>query len=64
MFEWAAYHTLARELATRSGDEAALRTAVSRAYYAAFCRARNFFCVEKVSIPMICEVTELYGADI
>lgn len=42
MFEWASYHTLARELAARSNDEAALRTAVSRAYYAAFCRARNF----------------------
>ena len=41
MFDWADYLTLAQELATRSSDEAALRSAVSRAYYAAFCQARN-----------------------
>jgi uncharacterized protein (UPF0332 family) len=41
MFDWADYLTLAQELATRSSDEAALRSAISRAYYAAFCEARN-----------------------
>ena len=41
MFNWADYLALAQELATRSSDEAALRSAVSRAYYAAFCQARN-----------------------
>ena len=41
MFDWADYLTLAQELATRRSDEAALRPAVSRAYYAAFCQARN-----------------------
>jgi len=32
-FNWTAYFTLANELAARHGDEAALRTAISRAYY-------------------------------
>ncbi len=41
MFDWADYLTLAQELVTRRDDEAALRSAVSRAYYAAFCQARN-----------------------
>ena len=41
MFVWAEYLMLARDLATQGADEAALRTAVSRAYYAAFCTARN-----------------------
>ena len=35
MFDWAKYLGLAEELAGR-GDEAALRSAISRAYYAAF----------------------------
>lgn len=49
-FNWAAYLALARELAgrpttrrprTASYEQAQLRSAISRAYYAAFCRARN-----------------------
>ena len=32
-FNWIAYFTLANELAARNDDEAALRTAISRAYY-------------------------------
>jgi len=38
MFDWQQYLTLAQELRTRR-DEAALRSAISRAYYAAFCTA-------------------------
>ena len=40
-FDWAEYLILARQL-QRSGEEAKLRTAISRAYYAAFCKARNY----------------------
>ncbi|HFE46612.1 MAG TPA: hypothetical protein ENJ18_14145 [Nannocystis exedens] len=38
-FNWIDFHTLAEELAQR-GDEASLRTAVSRSYYAVFNVAR------------------------
>jgi len=45
-FDWIAYLTLARELAEQGErpprDEAKLRCALSRAYYAAFCAARNY----------------------
>ena len=45
-FDWREYLDLARELAGLRGygysQEAAERTAVSRAYYAAFCWARNY----------------------
>lgn len=40
-FNWIEYLKLAEELAERSGDEAAQRAAVSRAYYAVYCYARN-----------------------
>ena len=44
-FDWSEYLILAQELAgqaTRpSSQEAKLRSAISRAYYAAFCKARN-----------------------
>ncbi len=44
-FDWAEYLNLAQELAGRattpSTREARMRSAVSRAYYAAFCKARN-----------------------
>lgn len=40
MFDWATLLNLAEELAQRP-DEASQRSAVSRAYYAAFCSARN-----------------------
>jgi uncharacterized protein (UPF0332 family) len=39
-FDWTQYLGLAQELAQRS-DEAALRTAISRAYYAVFCLSRD-----------------------
>ncbi len=48
-FDWADYLTLAKELATRD-DEAAQRSAMSRAYYAAFHSARSFLRQEGVSI--------------
>ncbi|MEG4628907.1 HEPN domain-containing protein [Microcoleus sp. AR_TQ3_B6] len=40
-FEWSEYFYLAKELAETS-KEAELRSAVSRAYYSAFCLARNY----------------------
>src|SRR6266849_725492 len=45
-FDWSNYLDLARELqrqgAVHSSKEAELRSAISRAYYAAFCKARNY----------------------
>ena len=40
-FDWSVYFNLAKELAETS-KEAELRSAVSRAYYSAFCLARNY----------------------
>jgi uncharacterized protein (UPF0332 family) len=40
-FDWSEYFILAKELAQTS-KEAELRSAVSRAYYSAFCLARNY----------------------
>lgn len=44
-FDWSEYLELAQELAGdgagSSNEEAKLRSSVSRAYYAAFCKARN-----------------------
>ena len=44
-FDWREYLSLARALQTQAGpcaaQEAALRSATSRAYYGAFCHARN-----------------------
>ncbi len=40
-FDWSEYFNLAKELAETS-KEAELRSAVSRAYYSAFCLARNY----------------------
>lgn len=45
-FNWSEYLNLARELAGKStnvsSEEAKLRSAISRAYYAAFIQTRNF----------------------
>ena len=38
-FDWQDYYVLAKELSERE-EEAALRSAISRAYYAAFCSAQ------------------------
>ena len=41
-FDWSEYLHLARQLAENpTSREASLRSAISRAYYAAFCTARN-----------------------
>lgn len=49
-FDWSEYLTLAQELASTSTtspiEEAKLRSAISRAYYAAFCKARNYLIYE------------------
>lgn len=42
VFDWSQYLVLAEALATQPDNEAALRSAVSRAYYAAFCSAREY----------------------
>lgn len=46
-FDWSEYLNLAQELAATNSDssansEAKLRSAISRAYYATFCLARNY----------------------
>ena len=41
VFDWSQYLVLAEELAEQKDNEAALRSTVSRAYYAAFCLARE-----------------------
>lgn len=51
VFDWAKYLILAEELQVRGEDEAALRSALSRAYYAVFCKARNRLLQEGISIP-------------
>jgi uncharacterized protein (UPF0332 family) len=55
-FDWSEYLILAQELAAQgsssSNKEARLRSAISRAYYAAFCMARNHLISrEKRAIP-------------
>lgn len=43
---------MAKELAKEADDEAKLRSAISRAYYAAFCTANNYMCNnDNKSIP-------------
>ena len=49
-FDWMKYLTLAKELARRP-DEEAQRTAVSRAYYAVFGRARLRLQADGVVLP-------------
>jgi hypothetical protein len=49
-FDWADFLTLAKELAKRT-EESAQRTAISRAYYAAYGIACHFVRREKVAIP-------------
>ena len=51
VFDWAKYLVLAEELGTSRMNEAALRSAISRAYYATFCKARNYLRHEGVRIP-------------
>ncbi len=51
MFNWAEYLELAEVLVGVEPQEAAWRSAVSRAYYAAFKSAYNFLCAEGVRLP-------------
>ena len=51
MFDWSEFLDVAEELAQRTGDEAALRTAIGRAYYAAFGLARDHLVRSGVRIP-------------
>jgi uncharacterized protein (UPF0332 family) len=48
-FDWADYLTFAEEIAQRP-DEAALRSAISRAYYSAYCKARNHLSQSGVNV--------------
>ncbi len=41
-FDWSKYYDLASELVSTDTDEAKQRSSISRAYYAAFCLARNY----------------------
>ena len=50
-FDWVDFLTLAERLATDPGDEAAQRTAISRAYYAAYHAAAA--CVRAKGILMV-----------
>jgi len=49
VFDWYGFLALADELAARAGDEAAARTAISRAYYAAFHAGRAY--LDRINIP-------------
>jgi len=50
-FDWSEYYKLSKELAGQttgsSTEEARLRSAISRAYYAVFCTARNYWSVKE-----------------
>jgi uncharacterized protein (UPF0332 family) len=64
-FDWSEYLTLAKVLAgqdARPSKESGLRTAISRAYYAAFCKARNFL-RDKDKDPQI-STLGAYSADV
>lgn len=51
MFDWADLLDLAEELVQRTGDEAAERSAISRASYACFCTARRSLDPDGLRIP-------------
>ena len=48
-FDWTEYARLAGELRTR-GDEASLRTAISRAYYSVYHQARDYLLAEGIQL--------------
>ena len=49
-FDWVDYLTLAQELGQRP-DAAALRSTISRAYYAAYCKARQQLRESGLNVP-------------
>jgi hypothetical protein len=51
MFDWSRYLDLADELARRVSDEAAERSAISRAYYAAFGMSRRHLVQSGIVVP-------------
>lgn len=51
-FAWNDYLALAKSLASAGADEASLRTAVSRAYYAAFHEARRYVAAAKPDVDL------------
>jgi hypothetical protein len=52
-FDWLGYLTLAKELRKREQDEAAIRTSISRAYYATYHKAREFLDQRNVHITRV-----------
>jgi len=50
-FDWALYLGVARSLASQKSDDAAMRSAVSRAYYAAFGVAAAQMRIEGKTVP-------------
>lgn len=48
-FDWTEYARLAEDLRTR-GDEASLRTAISRAYYSVYHQARDYLLAEGIQL--------------
>lgn len=52
MFDWGELLSLAQELAGRSGDQAAARSAVSRAYYASFHQAKKYLLAIDTSVHL------------
>ena len=52
-FSWGEYLRLAEELGQRTDDQASLRSAISRAYYAVFCTARDFLEREGIPLPSV-----------
>jgi uncharacterized protein (UPF0332 family) len=55
-FDWSEYLDLAKELARQTAqparEEARLRSAISRAYFAVFCRARNHLRTRYPHVPL------------
>ena len=50
-FKWKDFIRLAKELSEKTTDDAAIRSCISRAYYGAFCTARNY-CLDQNFIPL------------
>ena len=54
VFEWVDFVDLAEKLAAKPNDEAAARTAISRAYYAAFHTGRDYLVRAGISLDRSC----------
>lgn len=50
-FDWAQYLALAKELQEREGEEACLRSSISRAYYSVYNLARNRLRERMIPVP-------------